>query len=604
MSINQSLPRPKLHWNNFNLSYSHDTTGRFGNLIPIQVMEVVPGDIMKENIEFNIRLSPLSAPAMVRLNAHFHAFYVPFRILTPRSGQETTWEKFITSLGKPLNEVVELPHFVADGEVHFRRDDDRPNEDVYAYVQDMAKGSLWDYMRLPVIPAQEDVTLSFSGERSISALPHLALLKIYNDWYRRDQIEEEIVFPLDLGRIDLTSIYDSMWSAPENTTSGHWESLPYFVHELMKIRSRNYERDYFTSGLPEPQYGEDVVVGGDIVAANGASIALSSISDIALGLRGNVNQGAQDLLAQEALWYKVNQSLAVPEYKLGINGVTANATFAVPYGVADSIQANVRDVEGLSHQTTVNELRMAFQLQGVRERINRGGTRYAEIMQNVYGVSINDLRLQRPQYLGGVKSPLTIGAVIQTSESKDTPQGTLTGQGGAVGGNVLFHTKHVFDEHGLVVVFMSITPRTSYIGGVPRMFRKFDPIDYYCQAFDHLGEQTTKVWELYEDLTDDDAERYTQDFCYNSRYEEYKAAYGCSTGEFRDTLSNWVLTRSFNDAPGLSPDFIHADSTDFDRLFMFENIERTSNEHFQAQVYFDLKAKRPMSKYSIPFTFY
>ena len=111
MSINQSLPRPKLHWNNFNLSYSHDTTGRFGNLIPIQVMEVVPGDIMKENIEFNIRLSPLSAPAMVRLNAHFHAFYVPFRILTPRSGQETTWEKFITSLGKPLNEVVELPHF-------------------------------------------------------------------------------------------------------------------------------------------------------------------------------------------------------------------------------------------------------------------------------------------------------------------------------------------------------------------------------------------------------------------------------------------------------------------------------------------------------------
>lgn len=602
MSINQSLPRPKLHWNNFNLSYSHDTTGRFGNLIPIQVMEVVPGDIMKENIEFNIRLSPLSAPAMVRLNAHFHAFYVPFRILTPRSGQETTWEKFITSLGKPLNEVVELPHFVADGKVHFQRPDDRPNEDTYAYVQDMTKGSLWDYMRLPVIPAQEDVTLSFSGERSISALPHLALLKIYNDWYRRDQIEEEIVFPLDLGRIDLTSLYDTTWTAPEDTTSGHWESMPYFVHELMKIRSRNYERDYFTSGLPEPQYGEDVVVGGDIVASRGASIALNSISNIAISAYGQPTN-AQDASLPAVWWRDTSSVTEKANYVLGVPGLDTRSTLAFPF-TGDGIDASVRDVEGLSHQTTVNELRMAFQLQGVRERINRGGTRYAEIMQNVYGVSINDLRLQRPQYLGGVKSPLTIGAVIQTSESKDTPQGTLTGQGGAVGGNVLFHTKHVFDEHGLVVVFMSITPRTSYIGGVPRMFRKFDPIDYYCQAFDHLGEQTTKVWELYEDLTDDNADTYTQDFCYNSRYEEYKSAYGCSTGEFRDTLSNWVLTRSFNEAPGLSPDFIHADSTDFDRLFMFENIERTSNEHFQAQVYFDLKAKRPMSKYSVPFTFY
>lgn len=609
MSINQNVIARKLHWNNFNLSHEYATTGRFGNLIPVDVMEVVPGDLFSVRAEYNMRLSPLSAPAMVRLNLHLHSFYVPYRIITPRNGSESTWERFIMSVGKPLEECDDLPYFYSSQPLN-------PSALADNYLQ---KGSLWDYLGLPV-SSGELFHLPKAGR--ISALPHLAMLKCWNDWYRRDQIEDEITWPLSLGGIDLANYNNLEYVMPETPTNG----LPFtaidFVRNLLKLRSRNYERDYFTSGLPEPQYGDDVTIGGDNFPIYAAQNASMSFTDFHVG---NLNlhniYGTNESFVSNVQLPSGDDPMNLTRYSLPLlnfdssqnlrarNGSNVGSSSWILSGDESRGGFTLEGVNGLNagFEFSINELRLAMQIQGVREQINRGGSRYIEIMKSVYGVSVSDLRLQRAQYLGGIKQPITIGAVLQTSESANTPQGTLTGQGGAVGGNNLFRTRHIFEEHGLIITFMSVTPRTSYGGGTRRLFRKFDPLQYYCPAFDHLGEQQTMSTELFDTVNPDDdytLEDYEQPFAYNPMYQEYKTAVSTSTGEFRDTLANWVLTRRFDERPSLSPDFIHADSDDFDNLFMFENVENTSNEHFQIQLYFDIKAKRPMSKYSTPFTFY
>lgn len=617
MSINKNVKARQLHWNNFPLQHTYDTTGRFGNLIPVDVFEVAPGDFFKCRAEFNMRLSPLSAPAMVRLNLHLHSFYVPYRIITDRSGQESTWEKFICSISgkQSLDEVPSLPFFYTSNST-LPSDSDYGDNVVAA--NEILPGSLWDYLTLPVYKpglaigsAGSANLIQIPFNKRISALPHLACLKIWNDWYRRDQIEEEVVFPLNLGLIDLYDIYNTQYSEPEDTSSGEWKDINYFLHQLMMLRTRNYERDYFTSGLPEPQYGDDVQLGGGtLTAALGASMALNATEPI----RGYVlNTGASDgelslFTTPQPFPVDTYPSMLGNEVSVGNNSYENNLTWGfIPLSTSGtgSVSFGVSDINGIEAVPfSINQLRMAMQLQAVREQINRGGTRYVEIMKSVYGVSIGDLRVMRPVYLGGIKAPITIGSVIQTSESNETPQGTLTGQGGVVGGDLLFKNKHMFEEHGLVITFASVTPRTSYTGGVKRMFRKYDPTMYFNSFFDHLGEQETMVSELRDELsvqqlTDEDVP-----FAYNPRYQEYKSMYSTATGEFRNTLDNWVLSRDFDEDPTLSPDFIHADSVDFDRLFTFQNIEGTSNEHFQLQLYFDLVGKRAMSKYSTPFTFY
>lgn len=629
MSITQNIHDRKLFYNNFNLRHTHDTSGRIGKLIPVQATPVTAGDLFDESLEFNIRFAPLSAPAMARFNVHFHAFYVPYRILTPRNGQETTWEKHVMSVGQPLTDVPQLPCFYTS---YPHLIDDLPDKEggfddgcEAPLREHFMTGSLWDYLKLPIIPnnypddAVFDINPDELGVPGIIAFNFLAYLKIWNDWYRRDQIEEEVVFPLNLGRMDLVDFFGgSDYVEPENPKNVDTPfKISTFIHNLLTLRTRNYERDYFTSALPEPQFGDDVYLTGDslqglvgsrisIDALNttgiyGISNAVSSDHIIGLGFRdpdntawltyGNANVPNT---GHEVVFYPNDDQQAITHVGLGafdvtgIDGVTPTSLF------------------------TINELRLAMQLQGVRESINRGGTRYVEIMKSIHGVSVSDLRLQRPQYLGGIKSPISIGAVLQTSAStEDSPQGNMTGQGGTVGGNNLFRTKRIFEEDGVVMTVMSITPRTGYFGGIERQYLKHDPMDYFVPAFDRLGEQETyraelkfNIWKSAEAGVNNDSLLDDKFLGYNPRYEEYKAAYSTVTGEFRNTLDNWNVFRTFDRAPVLSPDFIHAEPEDFDRIFMFENVESTSNEHFYAQIYFDIKAKRPMSKYSTPITLF
>ena len=376
---------------------------------------------------------------------------------------------------------------------------------------------------------------------------------------------------------------------------------------MFKLREKNYERDYFTSALPEPQFGDDVTISSGNVSLE--TLTLRNVVMNNFSLYPAYQNASVDSLTP-VIGVSTNADLNQVQslnYNIGEDSYPLWSASYPPYdGVHSSnfpvLTAKDNGSEFSMTPFSINELRLAFMMQQMREQINRGGTTFLEVSQALYGIAPSDARLQKPQFLGGAKCPVSVGAVIQTSETTDTsPLGSMAGKAQSANSAKLFRTKRRFEEHGYVITIAVVSPRSSYYGGIPRKFLKKDPIDFYVPNFDRLGEQVISSLELYGDLTNADLE-FTDGFGYTPRYSELKSSLSTVHGEFRTTLDDWHLSRTFDSTPFLSTDFIKENKEDFDRIFEFENIEGTSNEHFYCQCIIDLKAKRPMSKYSTPLT--
>ena len=596
---------------NHNFSYDNVLSGQIGKLIPIQCDEVLPRERWQENVSFIMRFTPMVYPAMAKMNVCFYSFYVPTRIITPRNSAQSTWEKFILSLGKDSSEIPELPAIFTSEPIT----GEKYNESVVMLQKYFAQGGLSDYLDLlGIAPLPEEIAndnlFNIPEEFKLRIDGLLCYLYIYNYWFRRDQIEPEIKMPLSLGKIDLSNLANSEYTHHEDWNEAYDIDFFNWLDELFTLRDKNYERDYFTSALPAPQYGEDVNFGVD-------AIDFQLLRDPFLSLKsGNVSIGLS-ALGNSDNFFTVTQKRGdgglyktqlIPREDGGFD-IGERSWSPISLSPASSappaIDANelIEQLHG-SFGLTVNQFRLGMQLQAVREAINRGGTMYIEIMQNVYDSLVPDARLQQPVYLGGIKCPVQIGTVVQSSETTSTtPLGTLAGKAQSANGGRLFRSKQSFKEHGYIMTICCVAPRTGYVGGVPRKWMKFDPIDYYNKYFAHLGEQEVYKGELHNNPFDG-AQGQRGVFGYQERYHEYRHAYSRAHGAMRSQPKDaWHVYRTFDGVPSLSKDFIKMNPEHFNRLFEFETIDGTTNEQFDLIVAFDIKKKSPVPKYGTPYNF-
>ena len=175
------------------------------------------------------------------------------------------------------------------------------------------------------------------------------------------------------------------------------------------------------------------------------------------------------------------------------------------------------DTRGLEIEpTTINDLRRAFRLQEWFEKMARGGSRYIEQIYSHFGVKSPDARLQRPEYITGVKSPIVISEVLNTAGiDGELPQGNMSGHGAGVTTGK-YGNYNVY-EHGWIIGIMSIRPKTAYMDGIPKHFLKTDPFDIYWPTFAHIGEQEVQQQEIFAYTANKEAT-----FGYVPRYAEYK----------------------------------------------------------------------------------
>lgn len=244
---------------------------------------------------------------------------------------------------------------------------------------------------------------------------------------------------------------------------------------------------------------------------------------------------------------------------------------------------------------TINDLRLAFQVQRMQERDARGGTRYTEIIKSHFGVTSPDFRLQRTEYLGGGTSRIGVNQVPSTvpTDIGNAPQGSLAAYG-TVSINGQGFTKS-FTEHTLVIGLAAARADITYQNGLDRMMSRSTRFDHYFPSFSHLGEQAVLQKEIFASgiPAEDDLV-----FGFNERYAEMRYKKSSIKGDFRSTspqtLDPWHLSQDFANAPTLSPEFIES-TTPIERA-----IAVPGEAHLIFDAFFTYRHARPLPTYGTP----
>lgn len=495
----------------FQRNSDNKTTFNTGDLIPVYLDEVLPGDTHQIDVACVMRMATPIFPVMDNAFCDFYFFFVPNRLL---------WEHWKEFMGE-------------NKETAWTPKTEYSVPQVTAPTGGWAEGTLADYLGLPTKVAGI----------SVSALPGRAYGLIYNEWFRNQNVTQPT----------LVEVTDATTTGKNDGSATNDSAIT-----LAKPLKAAKVFDYYTGALPEPQKGEpiELPLGGNAIVKM-------------YGTNGNPLTGFEtsgDQFELKNLHMKVEGGSSTAEGKqVGIAGnvYSTGNLMDNKYGI---LKADLNSVTS----ATINQLRQAFQIQKLLEKDARGGTRYREVLREHFGVISPDSRMQIPEYLGGYRLPINVSQVIQTSSTDSTsPQGNTAALSVTTMNKSMF-TKS-FTEHGFIMGLAVVRTDQTYQQGIERMWSRKGRYDYYWPVLANIGEQAILNKEIYAQGNTADEEA----FGYQEAWADYRYKPSKVTGLFRSnatqSLDSWHYAQDYDKLPTLSTAWMEQNDTEMKRTLAVQN---------------------------------
>lgn len=549
---------------------SHRALGTIdaGFLYPLLVDEVYPGDIYYEKGSHLLRMLTPIHPFMDGLVASVEYFYCPTRLV---------WKNFKAFMGER------------------KRNDQQSISEEYQVPMlnsgstGVAVNSIFDVAGIP------------SGIKNVefSSLPFRCMNLIYNEWYR----DENLCDWLNVGgTVGSDGQYDL------DSEFGDSDSLDNY-----KFFKRAKRHDYFTSALPFQQKGtpQSLSIGVTAPVTTTSLISTDSPSSGGEAIQFSSTTGE---------WVEANQVNIGAGGVLFANTVASGNSAGALYPT--NLIADLQNVTGF----TINDLRIAIQLQALKELDARGGTRYKEIIKSHFNVTVSDATLDRPEYLGGYQIPFSVIPVANTTGTASDPQGNLAAYAQTPAGD-RFGFQKAFEEHGYVIGFLSIRSVQTYQQGLERFWSRKNKYDFYDPMLANISEQAIKQKEILlqdGDIIGESGEPVNEEtFGYQEAWADlrYKPnrCFGLMRTYVDQSLKYWHLAQQYapyiddggvNHGVALNQDFIEenppinrvlavtaGDDTDNDGILDAPSATRSQ---FFGDNWFTLRCTREIPLYSVP----
>lgn len=565
--------RNKPSRNGFDLSFKKNFTAKAGELLPVMVKEVLPGDTFKINLKAFTRTQPVNTAAFARIREYYDFFFVPYDLLWNKSNTVLT-----QMYDNPQHAVSIDPTrtFVLSGEMPYMT-----SEAIASYINalstasalanyksnyfgyDRSKSSvkLLEYLgygNYESFLADDWNTAPLMANVNQNVFGLLAYQKIYSDFYRDSQWERVSPSTFNVDYLDGSSMN------LDNTYSTEF----YQNYNFFDLRYCNWQKDLFHGVLPHQQYGETAV----------ASITPNVTGKLTLSNFGTV-------------------------------GSVASGTATKNLPAFDTVG-----------DLSILVLRQAEFLQKWKEITQSGNKDYKDQLEKHWGVSVGDGFSELCTYLGGVSSSIDINEVINTNIT-GSAAADIAGKGvGVANGEINFNSN---GRYGLIMCIYHCLPLLDYTTDMlDPAFLKVNSTDYAIPEFDRVGMQSIPLLQLMNPLRSM-ADASGLVLGYVPRYIDYKTSVDQSVGGFKRTLNSWVISYGNasvvdqvalpSDAPPVEPSepvpsvapmnftFFKVNPNCLNPIFAVEANSDMSTDQFLCSSFFDIKSVRNLDTDGLPY---
>lgn len=509
-----------VHRDGFDLSRKFAFTAKLGELLPVFVEDVMPGDHFDISADWFTRSQPVTSPAYTRFGEYYDFFFVPYHLLWryfPQFVIQTDDDNWATGITSKSNQFTQHP-YLSSNEVlacirnmgTFDSDDNLTGSKVNINKFTTAYGALklLEYLgygqtstklystttgvHRSIYPIASAGSSANAGNVALNPFPLAAYQKVYADFFRNSQWETTAPYSYNFDYLNQSNMKVPIPTNPD---------LTFCQNGLLTLRYTNFNKDYFLGRLPEKQYGSEALA--------------APIKDVdgQLYFRASINNNDN----------YVTNTICTPLAPGNQGFINRIGTGSTPVGIG------------------ALAIRQAEFLQKWKEITQSGGTDYVSQIEKHFGVKPNSEMAHRSKYLGGFDKKFGIDEVTNTNLASAEAESNLMGKGVNAGHGNITYDVH---EHGIIigVYHMSLLPEYSS-QMTDKLMTKTMPTDYVIPELDNVGMQAVNAREFAGYLVpfvQGSADKMNSIIGYVPRYAEYKTKVDKVCGAFAQTLDNWV----------------------------------------------------------------